>query len=132
MRVCGKFFDANPPPKTKPSKTLSKPFLNQEQEQEQEQEFLEAWQAYPKRKGGNSKTDAKKAWLARVKSGVDPSAMLAGVKAYAAYVRSAGKEGTEFVKQAATFFGPSEHYLDDFGAGDAGNGNLDDVMAGAI
>jgi hypothetical protein len=32
--------------------------------------------------------------------------MLAGVKRYAAYARATGSVGTQYVKQAATFFGP--------------------------
>lgn len=36
--------------------------------------------------------------------------MLAGVSRYAGYVRATGSEGTQFVKQAATFFGPDRHF----------------------
>jgi len=36
MRVCGGFMGVDSPPKTNPSETVSKPFLNQEQEQEQD------------------------------------------------------------------------------------------------
>ncbi|MDW3569274.1 hypothetical protein [Enterobacter asburiae] len=42
--------------------------------------FEEAWQAYPKRSGGNNKLSAFKAWNARIKHGVQPETMLAGVK----------------------------------------------------
>lgn len=73
-------------------------------------EFEEAWQAYPKRAGGNSKAAAFKAWKARLKDGVKPEDMLAGVKRYAAYVRTTGSVGTQYVKQAATFFGPDRHF----------------------
>lgn len=72
--------------------------------------FEEAWQAYPKRSGGNNKLSAFKAWNARIKQGVKPEAMLAGVKRYAAFMTSEGKIGTSFVKQAATFFGPDKHF----------------------
>ncbi|MHA0907600.1 helix-turn-helix domain-containing protein [Enterobacter hormaechei] len=72
-------------------------------------EFEQAWQAYPKRAGGNSKAAAWKAWKARIKDGVTTEAMLAGVSRYAGYVRATGSEGTQFVKQAATFFGPDRH-----------------------
>lgn len=73
-------------------------------------EFETAWQAYPKRAGGNSKAAAYKAWKARLKDGVKPEDMLAGVKRYAAYVKVTGNAGTQFVKQATTFFGPDRHF----------------------
>ena len=72
--------------------------------------FEEAWQAYPKRSGGNNKLSALKAWNARIKQGVKPETMLEGVKRYAAFMASEGKIGTSFVKQAATFFGPDKHF----------------------
>ncbi|WFC79313.1 helix-turn-helix domain-containing protein [Enterobacter roggenkampii] len=73
-------------------------------------EFEQAWQAYPKRAGGNSKAAAWKAWRARIKDGVNTEAMLAGVNRYAGYVRATGSAGTKYVKQAATFFGPDRHF----------------------
>lgn len=73
-------------------------------------DFETAWQAYPKRAGGNSKAAAFKAWKARLKDGVSPADMLAGVERYAAYVCTTGSTGTQFVKQAATFFGPDRHF----------------------
>ncbi|ELJ4824685.1 helix-turn-helix domain-containing protein [Salmonella enterica] len=73
-------------------------------------EFETAWQAYPKRAGGNSKSAAWKSWKARLKDGVKPEDMLAGVKRYAAYARATGSVGTQYVKQAATFFGPDRHF----------------------
>ena len=72
--------------------------------------FEEAWQAYPKRSGGNNKLSAFKAWNARIKQGVKPETMLEGVKRYAAFMASEGKIGTSFVKQAATFFGQDKHF----------------------
>lgn len=73
-------------------------------------EFETAWQAYPKRAGGNSKAAAYKAWKARLKDGFKPEDMMAGVKRYAAYVKVTGNAGTQFVKQATTFFGPDRHF----------------------
>lgn len=73
-------------------------------------EFETAWQAYPKRSGGNSKSAAFKAWNARLKEGVTPQAMTEGVERYAAYVLATGNTGTQYVKQAATFFGPDCHF----------------------
>lgn len=85
-------------------------------------EFEQAWKGYPKRPG-NNKRDACKAWEARVKAGADPDDILAGVQRYAAFCRITGKTGTEFVKQGATFFGPSEHYLDDWTPPPPGGGS---------
>lgn len=74
-------------------------------------EFLEAFEAYPKRDVSVSKHDAFKAWSARRKEGVSAETLLAGVKAYAGYIRAKGNWGTSYVKMPATFFGPGEHYL---------------------
>lgn len=73
-------------------------------------DFETAWQVYPKRAGGNSKAAAFKAWKARLKDGVTAEVMLAGVKRYATYVSATGSTGTQYVKQAATFFGPDRHF----------------------
>ena len=71
-------------------------------------EFEESWNSYPRTKDA-SKRDAFKAWGARVKAGVDPASILAGVKRYAAYCAAMQKE-QQYIKQPATFFGPGEHY----------------------
>ncbi|HAW2958623.1 TPA: replication protein [Escherichia coli] len=81
-------------------------------QQEYSPEFEQAWQEYPKRAGGNSKSAAFKAWKARIREGIKPETMLDGVKRYAAWVRATGNTGTQFVKQAATFFGPDRHFED--------------------
>lgn len=78
--------------------------------------FSEAWSLYPKRPN-NSRSAALKAWEARIRAGCDPQAMLAGVRAYAAFV---AREGTapKYIKQAATFFGPGKHFEADYGSDD--------------
>lgn len=75
--------------------------------------FEQAWTAYPDRPGKNKK-QSHKAWAARVKSGVDPGEILAGVQRYAKFCAATEKIGTEFVKQPATFFGPDEHFKTDW------------------
>ncbi|HBR6059840.1 TPA: helix-turn-helix domain-containing protein [Klebsiella pneumoniae] len=85
-------------------------------------EFEKAWQAYPKRAGGNSKAAAFKAWNARLKDGVKPEVMLAGVKRYAAYARATGSAGTQYVKQAVSFFGPDRHFEESWQAPSATGG----------
>ena len=76
--------------------------------------FDEAWKAYPRRPN-NSRGKARRAWMARLKEGIDPVTLLAGVRAYAAYVERERVE-PKFVKQAATFFGPDRHWEADYGA----------------
>lgn len=76
-------------------------------------EFECVWEVYPSRPN-NSKAGAWRAWKARVKAGESPAVLLAGARAYAAYVE---REGTDprYVKLASTFFGPDQHYRNDYG-----------------
>lgn len=74
--------------------------------------FDEVWQAYPARPG-DSKKAAHKAWASRVKAGATADEMLAGARAYAAFVEATRVE-PRFVLQAATFFGPTERYACDW------------------
>ena len=77
-------------------------------------EFERAWDAYPKRAGGNSKKAAFRAWSATLKRCKDAASMIAAVERYAAYARERGIENTEYVMMAATFFGPAERWKDDY------------------
>lgn len=79
---------------------------------EYSRDFEDAWAIYPKRAGSNPKRGAYKAWAARLKAGEQAQEMLDGVMRYAAFIQASGKAGTEFVQQAATFFGPNRHYLE--------------------
>jgi hypothetical protein len=74
--------------------------------------FEDAWKAYPRRPN-DSKAAARKAWTARVKAGADPTEMLDGTRRYAEYVAAEETE-PRYVKQAATFFGPSEWWKADY------------------
>lgn len=71
-------------------------------------EFLQAWDAYPNREGGDSKSEAFKSWSARLREGHSPEDLIAGAKRYSAFCDATAKTGTAFVKQARTFFGPSD------------------------
>jgi hypothetical protein len=73
-------------------------------------DFESAWSAYPKRLGSNPKTKALSAWKARRKEGVPAAAMIQGAKQYAASCNALGKTHTEFVMQAARFFGPGREW----------------------
>lgn len=93
--------------------SLEKPLVRQAAQKTDEQ-FEVAWAAYPKRGGSNSKADALKAFTARFKEGESADVMIQGATKYSAHIASAGKLRTEFVMQAARFFGPGKHYLNDW------------------
>ncbi|HDZ0460209.1 TPA: hypothetical protein RRT90_004855 [Klebsiella pneumoniae] len=73
-------------------------------------DFEQVWSVYPRRAGGNSKSDAFKAWNARIRDGTTTEEILAGVERYAAFVKAEGILNTQYVKQAKTFFGPGMHF----------------------
>jgi hypothetical protein len=75
-------------------------------------DFEVVWQVYPARPGASKKA-AHKAWAARITIGATPAEMFAGAQAYAHYVK-AMKIEPQFIKQAATFFGPGEHFAADW------------------
>lgn len=85
-----------------------------------DESFEQAWAAYPKRPGA-SKTDALKAWTARIKEGSRPEDMIAGVHRYAEYIRKSSTDPT-YIKQPATFFGPGKHYEADWAFAGKPNG----------
>jgi len=78
---------------------------------------------YPRRAGANPLGRAWKAWSARLKAGVEPREMHEGVTRYAEFCRITGKIGTEYVMQAATFFGPDQHYAEAWTTPRGENGN---------
>ena len=67
--------------------------------------FEDVWQAYPKRAGGDNKKTAFNKAKARAREGATHEAMLAASVRYKNYITLTGKAGTEYIKQAATFFG---------------------------
>lgn len=75
-------------------------------------EFEEAWALYPSRPGA-SKAATFKAWKTRLKAGATAMQMIDGAAAYAAYCKAERTE-PQFIKQAATFFGPGEFYAADW------------------
>ena len=92
-----------------------KPITNKEKNKQKKKNeysdfFEKTWAQYPKREGNNSKADAYKAWQARLRAGVREDELADGVSRYAVYVRAKGIEGTEYVKQAKTFFGPGNDW----------------------
>ena len=75
-------------------------------------DFETCWTQYPKRAGGNPKRRALKAWNARLANGRSVDEMTKGIQRYRAFCDSTEKTGTEFVMQAATFFGRDEQFLE--------------------
>lgn len=92
-------------PQSPPIAVSSKQYVEGEAEG-----FNDWWAKYPKRSGSNSRVLALKAYRARRTDGVPASDLLAGLERYAAYIQATGKAGTEYVKQAASFLGPAEHW----------------------
>lgn len=76
-----------------------------------DRDFEAMWAEYPTRAGNNPKKRAWSAWSSRLKEGESKTAIRGGVKRYAAYCQNTGKIRSEFVMQAATFFGPEKPYL---------------------
>lgn len=75
-------------------------------------QFETVWRIYPKRNGDNPKGRAYKSWKARLAEGHTVTELTEGVERYARYCRASGNEGSEYVKQAATFFGPDKPFLE--------------------
>lgn len=65
--------------------------------------FEKFWEAYPKRDGANPKEPCRKRFLAAVRSGEDPDAIIASAAKYAAEIRASGQAGTQFVARALTW-----------------------------
>jgi len=80
---------------------------------EYESNFQNIWITYPKRAGSNPKLVAYAAYKKCLISD-PPTVMFAGVVRYRQFCESTGKINTEYVMQAATFFGPEKHYLNDW------------------
>lgn len=74
--------------------------------------FLAAREMYPKRDGANPWDDAWRQWKTRIKQGDTELDMLAGVQRYARWCSTKGKTGTEFVMQAARFFGRGRYFAE--------------------
>lgn len=74
-------------------------------------EFEELKSCYPLRSGDQGWQKSIRACNARLAEGHSWIDMLAGTRRYAEFCRVTGKIGTEFVKQAATFFGPDKHFM---------------------
>ena len=77
-------------------------------------EFLELKEIYPRRINGNPWPRAFKAYNARIKEGYTHAEIKEGLARYAEVCDATGKTGSEFVLQAATFFGPDLRWEDEY------------------
>jgi hypothetical protein len=75
-------------------------------------EFLEFKATFPNRAGDQGWRKALRAAHARLAEGHTWTEMIEGARRYAAFVRASGREGGEFVKQAASFVGPDKPFLE--------------------
>jgi hypothetical protein len=94
--------------------------------------FEDFWTARPRRSGGDSKRQAQKAWNARMREGVEPTDIVAGMERYKAYLNATDRIGTEFVKQAATFLGPDRHWEEDWAPPADAAGAAEDAFADQV
>jgi uncharacterized protein YdaU (DUF1376 family) len=101
--------DTPPSPSPSPS-----PVLRDTGDDEFAKHFAELRSLYPKRSGDQRWPSAEKHIRARLREGFTWSQILDGVRRYAEWVRAAGKEGTETVKQAATFVGTDKGFTESF------------------
>ncbi len=81
---------------------------------EYSEEFNNAFAIYPKRQGDNPKEKAFSAWKARLRDGSTADEMASGVRRYLAFCQAKGDIGTQYVKQAANFFGTDKPFLVDW------------------
>jgi hypothetical protein len=73
-------------------------------------EFEEAMSVYPGRFPDNPRRTAFEAFSARVEGGIPAAALIAAARNYRDYCRRSGREGTEMVLMAQTFYGPNERF----------------------
>lgn len=77
-------------------------------------EFEWIWQNRPRREGSDPKRKAFQACTARIKQGASWRELAEGMKRYHRYCETKGTLNTEFVKTMAVFFGPDEHFKNEW------------------
>lgn len=78
------------------------------------EEFEWIWQNRPRREGSDPKRKAFQACNARIKQGASWRDLAEGMKRYRRFCETKGLLNTEFTKTMAVFFGPDEHYRNDW------------------
>lgn len=77
-------------------------------------EFEWIWQNRPRREGSDPKRKAFQACRARIKQGATWRELAEGMKRYHRFCEAKGILNTEFTKTMAVFFGPDEHFRNDW------------------
>lgn len=77
-------------------------------------EFEWIWQHRPRREGSDPKRKAFQACNARIKQGATWRELAEGMKRYRRFCEAKGILNTEFTKTMAVFFGPDEHFKNDW------------------
>lgn len=78
------------------------------------EEFEWIWIHRPRREGSNPKRKAFRSCNARIKQGATWRELAEGMKRYAQFCHTKGILNTGHVQQMATFFGPDEHFKEDW------------------
>ena len=94
--------------------TTGSPAIADKPPSDTDQQFDLIWKAYPKREGSNPKNKALSGYRARIKEGISPDLMAAGVERYYRYCQAKGTIGTEYVMQAQRFFGKEKAFENDW------------------
>lgn len=81
-----------------------------------EEDFDGIWDMYPKRAGNNPRTDAWRAYKARIAEGLPGTHenIIAGLKRYILFLSATDKLDTEYVMRASTFLGKGKPYTQTF------------------
>ncbi len=74
--------------------------------------FEEAFKVFPRRHGSNPKSLARQAWIKRMGENGSEENMYRAALAYRDHCREHGHEGTHYVMQMKTFYGPSLRYIE--------------------
>ena len=94
--------------------TTGSPAIADKPPSDTDQQFVMIWKAYPKREGSNPKNKALSGYRARIKEGISPDLMAAGVERYYRYCLAKGTILTEYVMQAQRFFGKEKAFENDW------------------
>jgi uncharacterized protein YdaU (DUF1376 family) len=102
------------PPSPSPSPVVREIATQSQGDDDFATRFVEFRSLYPKRSGDQRWPSAEKHIRARLREGSTWTEILDGVRRYAEWIRAGGKEGTETVKQAATFVGTDRGFTEAF------------------
>lgn len=100
-------------PKDKPEVKPHIPLATSQKKNSYDEKFEEAWQAYPKRDGGNPKLPAAKRFLVAVKAGTEAQIIIDAIKRYA--IAEAKNIGTPYIPQMVKWLG--DQRWNDYGPG---------------